>query len=189
MADTQATLLDTDCDGRIVSDYVLFLNDKIYPHCLARFNYTTYDVRRAQGVINVNTSNRNIMVLADKDNGLDPRSPYLYGCVLGIYHVNAIYVGPRLSDYNSRQLKFLWVRWYFNTEPLHEWDTLKLDSVRFTPVNDENAFGFVDPSDVLRSCHIVPAFSSKKVHSDGIGLSRLAKDSDDWRRYYIIRYG
>jgi hypothetical protein len=33
----------------------------------------------------------------------------------------------------------------------------------------------------------VPAFSQGKVHVDGIGMSHLARDSDDWKAYYINR--
>ena len=52
---------------------------------------------------------------------------------------------------------------------------------------DEDAFGFVDPGDVLRGCHIIPAFQSGKVHSDGVALSRTAGDSQDWCCYGVNR--
>src|ERR1700728_4093607 len=50
-------------------DSVFFKNDRIYCHKLARFNYTTYDVRRAQDVINPMTSHCNILLLAHKNGG------------------------------------------------------------------------------------------------------------------------
>ena len=49
----------------------------------------------------------------------------------------------------------------------------------------EGSFGFVDPADVLRGCHIIPAFSSGRAHSDGHGLSHSAVDSNDWKCYYV----
>ncbi|KIM91270.1 hypothetical protein PILCRDRAFT_1439 [Piloderma croceum F 1598] len=52
----------------------------------------------------------------------------------------------------------------------------------------DDAFGFLDPSDVLRGSHIVPAFAKGKLHPDGKGLLHLAQDSSDWIEYYVNRY-
>ena len=35
-----------------------------------------------------------------------------------------------------------------------------------------DAFGFVDPADVLRSCHLIPAFADGRQHLDGATVSR-----------------
>ena len=67
------------------------------------------------------------------------------------------------------------------------WDAGLLDRVHFPPINHEESFGFLDPADVLRSCHILPAFLQGKVHSDGVGMSHLALDLNDWRSYYVNR--
>ena len=166
-------------------DYILFKNDVIYKHQLVQFNYTTYDVRRGQDVINPNTSHHNVMVLAQPD---DSRGPFWYARVLGIYHANIFYTGPGMLDYRPRRMEFLWVRWYSNSGATHSWDACQLDRVQFPPVAQENAFEFIDPQAVLRACHIIPAFSAGKRHADGIGLSRCAKDSQDWNSYYVMRY-
>jgi len=50
-----------------------------------------------------------------------------------------------------------------------------------------DAFGFIDPADVLRCCHLIPAFADGKQHIDGIGISRNSRDADDWKYYYINR--
>jgi len=169
---------------------VLFKDNRMYRHNIARFNYTTYDVRRAQDVVNPRTSRCDILLLA-KPGGNDANSghPFLYARVLGIYHVNVIYVGKDALDYQPREVYFLWVRWfeYFGSASVR-WDDLKLDSVRFPPMATEGSFGFVDPGDVLRGCHIIPAFRRGRVHSDGIGLSGIAKDGHDWSRYCVMRY-
>jgi hypothetical protein len=62
-----------------------------------------------------------------------------------------------------------------------------LDTIRFPPVGSEEAFGFVDPRDVLRACHIIPAFAGGKSHADEVSISRCARDGNDWARYYINR--
>jgi hypothetical protein len=170
-------------------DSILFKGDRIYRHNLGRFNYTTYDVRRSQDVINPGTSHRDVMVLAsnpDRDNESNHR--FLYARVLGIYHVNVVYTGDGSVDYTARRVEFLWVRWFdYDGNNSFAWTDSKLDPVRFPPMADEGAFGFVDPNDVLRGCHIVPAFARGRARADGIGLSRLAGDSKDWSEYRVNR--
>jgi len=169
---------------------IFFKSDQMYRHHLARFNYTTYDIRRSQDVINPNTSHHDVVLLAKEDtitNGTGHR--FLYARVLGIYHVNVIYTGPGALDHGARKIKFLWVRWfeYAGNRSL-AWRDCRLDSLHFPPVASDDAFGFIDPRDVLRGCHLVPAFASGRVHLDRIGISHCASDSHDWRYYYVNRY-
>jgi len=132
------------------------------------------------------------MVLADLYNGCDSvlhsNHPFKYARVLGVYHVNVVYVGPGMRDYQPIRMEFLWVRWYQNEEEIHNgWDTQKLDCIQFPPLTDDDAFGFIDPSDILRSSHVIPAFAKGRLHVDGKGLSSCAKDATDWVAYYVNR--
>lgn len=166
---------------------IILKDDRIYHHNIARVNYTTYDVRRSQDVINPRTSHCNIMVLCPY-NDMGPRGHrFTYGKVLGIYHVNVITIGVGMVDYTPRRMEFLWIRWYEPIQQLSTWDTSALDRVIFPPLADEYSFDFLDPADVLRSCHIIPSFASGKKHPDGLGMSACAGDKDDWREYYINR--
>ena len=170
-------------------DLVLFKRNRIYRHQLMRLNYTTYDVRRAQDGINFRTSHCNIMVLSEDSNDTETTHPFLYGRVLGIYHVNVVYNGPGMVNYQPRRMEFLWVRWfqYHSDKPLAGWDSCRLDQLRFPSVASESAFGFVDPVDVVRGCHIIPRFARGQSHPDGKGLSKVAQDSGDWFSYYVGR--
>jgi hypothetical protein len=154
-------------------------------------NYTTYDVRRSQDILNASTPQCNILVISDQDDhqgDAGDNQPFCYARVLGIYHVNVVYVGPGMVDYQPRRMVFLWVRWYQRVEATPSgWDTQKLDLVQFPPVSEEDAFGFIDPSDVLRTCHIIPAFSRGKCHTDHKGLSHLSRDASNWAAYYVNR--
>jgi hypothetical protein len=67
------------------------------------------------------------------------------------------------------------------------WHDCEFDCIHFPPVTDKDAFGFIDPSDVLRACHVIPSFARGKVHLDGRGSSRCAHDSLDWAAYYVNR--
>lgn len=169
---------------------ILFKSDRIYPHKIMRINYTTYDTRRSQDVINPSTPHRDIMMLNDSFVSDDHQQshPYCYARVLGIYHANIIYAGPGMIDYQAKRMEFLWVRWYRHTELTQiSWGSHRLDRIQFPPMAEDDSFGFVDPSDVIRGCHIIPAFSGRKVHTDGKGLSFCAQDSLDWVSYYVNR--
>ncbi len=120
--------------------------------------------------------------------------PFLYGRVIAIYHANVIYTGPGMKDYDTMRFDFLRVRWFQVDQTQGRirnrcgWKTLRLDRLSFPPMAEQGSFGFVDPSLVLRSCHLIPAFSLGKSRLDGIGLSAIAKDSKDWKGYYVNRF-
>ena len=163
-------------------------------------------MRRDQDVVNPGTPHCNIMVLAQPDSHrLTDEHPFLYGRVLGVFHVNVIYNGPGAVDNNSRRFDCLWVRWYDlgvktpcngtqkNMRP-HSGAVEKqkgpshhLDQLSFLPWKAEDAVGFINPADVLCGCHIIPAFSAGKTFPNGGDLSSCAYDSDDWNAYYISR--
>lgn len=172
-------------------DLVFLKKDQIYHHKLIRFHFTTYDVRRGTDIINSGTSRCNIMLLADQaDDAINSSSfhHFLYARVIGAYHANVIYTGPGMHDYESRRFDFLWVRWFEIVNPASSgWTASRLDSVRFPPLGEAASFGFVDPKDVLRGCHIIPNFAKGQRHQDGVGLSRCAKDGNDHRLYYVDR--
>ena len=175
---------NTTNDNHIPHDSVHLKGGQIYLHKLVRFQYTTYDVQRDQDIINPSTPHQDIMLLATTNDDHD--HPFLYGRALGIYHANVIFTGCQSSQiYQARRFEFLWVRWYKYEGPNVRWSDSRLDRLSFPLVTTEGAFGFVDPHDVLRACHIIPAFSNGKKYQDGVGISRCAHDSQDWACYYV----
>jgi hypothetical protein len=178
-----------DLDPAKLTD-VVFKGNRIYRHRLLRVNYTTYDLRRESDAVNPRTDHRDIMLLSR--SGLDESSqhPFCYARVLGIFHANIIFTGTGSRDYQSRRIEFLWVRWFEVLEDRPSgWQHLAFDTLRFVPMAEEDAFGFVDPADVLRACHLIPSFADGMLHPDGIAASSCARDSEDWKHYYINRYG
>jgi hypothetical protein len=67
------------------------------------------------------------------------------------------------------------------------WQARKLERIQFSSMSGGDTFGFLDPSEVLRGCHIVPAFTRGKRHLNSKGLSYCAQDSSDWIEYYVNR--
>lgn len=187
----QSLGIEHDPNSNSPGETIFFHGDRMYSHKIIRLNYTTYDVRRAQDVVNPGTPNCNIMLLASSGaNQCASQGPtttghrFLYARVLGIYHTNIIYTGPGMRGYTPKRMDFLWVRWYDHQEGR---DPARLDQLSFPPVAYPGALSFIDPADVLRSCHIIPRFSKGKRHTSGTGFSRLARDGDDWVAYNVDR--
>ena len=70
-------------------------------HNVMRTNYTTYDIRWADDVLNPNTSHCDIMLLSAED---DKRAnhQYTYTCILSIYHMNVMYTGSSTLNYQAQ---------------------------------------------------------------------------------------
>ncbi|KAI6039572.1 hypothetical protein EDC04DRAFT_2521488, partial [Pisolithus marmoratus] len=58
----------------------------------------------------------------------------------------------------------------------------------FPPMNDHGTFDFIDPANILHGCHLIPAFTKGRSHSDCTSLSPITRDSDDWNYYYVNRF-
>jgi hypothetical protein len=174
-------------------DSIIFKDGRIYRHNILHINYTTYDVRRAQDTVNPNTDHQDIMLLSHLQDDHDRDSSvhqYKYARVLGVYHTNVIYTGSGMLDYRARRMEFLWVRWFENVNEISvqdSWSTGQLDVLKFPDMYHEDAFGFVDPTHVVRAFHALPRFARGLRHPDEIGISECARDSKDWKMYYANR--
>ena len=187
---TVCDIMETESDDSALESrlsqlkHVIFKGDRIYRHRLLHVNYTTYDLQREFDSINPCTDNQDIMLLSNPDSG--DHHPFSYARVLGIFHANIIYTGPGSKDFLSRRVEFLWVWWFEVLQDCSSmWEHDVLDTVRFLPMADQDAFGFVDPADVLRGCHIIPSFTDGRLHPDGVAMSHCSRNSDDWKRYYV----
>nr|GAT45241.1 predicted protein [Mycena chlorophos] len=184
---------ETAEDSSLVSDTerreVIIRNDRIYEHKVFRVNYTTYDVRRAQDSLNPRYHS-DIMLPAPEG---DSTHPFRYAQIIGIYHADVIHNVPGASA-AAKRMEFLHVRWYHLEAVWRGRDCFKrrrLYRVQFLPADDPNAFGFVNPDDVIRAAHLIPSFKSGKttalLPTDSIG--RLARDGldegEDWEWYCV----
>ena len=119
--------------------------------------------------------------------------PFWYAHVIGIFHANVRY-NREGSDWQS--VHFLWVRWFgrsevTNTQASQPVNQSGLDWVGFiTEADDTESFGFLDPADVIHSCHLIPAFNDGQT-DDLLGpcVARIDPDMDrDWKYYYVNRF-
>ena len=74
------------------------------------------------------------------------------------------------------------------TQGVRFWSCTLLIAHSCGPLCEEASLGFVDPKDVLRGCHLIPAFAKGRHHSNGVGVSRCAKDGNDYTLYYVGQY-
>lgn len=147
-------------------------------------------MRRGTDIVKPEGPQCNVMLLENSSDGSDPSNShhFLYARVLGVYHANVIYTGPGMQGFEARRFDILWVRWYELVDDTGSsgWNESILDRVRFPPMHEDTSFGFVDPNDVLRGCHIIPAFA-KGQRTAKTNVLRCAKDSKDYLLYYISR--
>jgi hypothetical protein len=87
-------------------------------------------------------------------------------------------------------MEFLWVRW-LGVVPGRSFGQkhAQLPKIGFVPDSDEFAFGFLDPSHVVRGCHLIPSFVDGKTQdllsTDGCSLGQVGTEDDDWANYYV----
>ena len=116
--------------------------------------------------------------------------PYWYAAVLGVFHADVQHFGAGTVNPRPQVMEFLWVRWLGVVEG-HKYGRRygQLPKVGFVPNEDEDAFGFLDPSMVIRGCHLMPAFidgrTASLLHTNHPSEARPDKSLDDWAYYYV----
>lgn len=167
---------------------VRVVGDRIYSSKVLRINYTTYDMRRDQDTMNPRTHCDVMVISAETEANAHP---FWYARVLGVFHANVLHVGPDARNHSIQHMEFLWVRW-FGLEPSYKYGarSARLPKIGFIPATEDNAFGFLDPSLVLRGCHLVPAFAGGRttqlLRTPSPTAARLPGEVDDWANYYVM---
>ncbi|KAG6807184.1 hypothetical protein H0H92_008486, partial [Tricholoma furcatifolium] len=182
-------LLHRTFDGDTHDDYshedrnsIRFVGHKIFSTKTCRVNYTTYDVRRATCTINPH-SHPDVMVNS-------PEGGFWYARVIGIYHTTITCSHPQVTNQGPQNIDFLWVRW-FGTEPGYRAGSkyARLPKIGFVDSQDEHAFTFLDPGEIVRDCHIIPTFRDGRSDSllpFATSVARVNVDEkDDWINFYV----
>ena len=193
-------LVNRSFDGDAHDDFsdsdrnsIRLVGNKIYTVKTCQLYYTTYDLQRKYDTVNP-TSHPDVMVQSP-ETGTNA-SPYWYARVIAVYHANVWTTNPLIEDRGLvKRMDFLFVRW-FGEEPgyRHGFHEARLPKVGFVESSDDYAFGFLDPSHVVRGCHLLPAFHNGRTsqllpteHSDARILEG-ATAVDDWANYYVNVY-
>jgi hypothetical protein len=162
---------------------VIIPNNIVYSVQTMQVYYTTYDLRREHDTINPRT-HADVMVVSGETA---PTHPYWYARILGIYHMETWLNNG--SPPVKQRLEVLWVRWL---APLRNHKSgikdARLPKVAFVDESDPDAFGFLDPRQVVRGAHLIPAFASERGTSSlryGQSLARPGGEEDDWEEHYV----
>ena len=153
-------------------------------------NYTTYDVRRDGDTINPRTYPDIMVKSLETGPGAQP---YWYACVIGIFH--AYILSTHLGVEGGGKLyrmEFLWVCW-FGKEPgqyRHGFSHARLPKIGWVESSDKYAFTFLDPAQVIRGAHIIPAFLEGRTSAllpvkNSVAHVLDPDEEDDWLNFYV----
>lgn len=155
-----------------------------------RINYTTYDVRRDGDTINPRTY-PDIMVKSPETG--PGAQPYWYARVIGIFHAYISSTHPGVEGGGKLyRMEFLWVRW-FGKEPgqfRHGFSHAHLPKIGWVESSDKYAFTFLDPAQVIRGAHIIPAFLEGRTSAllpvkKSVARVLDPNEEDDWLNFYV----
>ena len=183
--------LDFDGDERLFTpeernELRLININRIVESKVIRINYTSYDVHREHDCLRPDRHSF-LMTLSREE---DPeRHPFWYCQLIKAFHVE-VHFCPGGVSRSQEKLEVLWVHW-LGVDPDHKWGFWRcaLPKVGFVPEDaDSPAFGFLDPSLVIRGCHLIPAFidgHTVQLLRRGVSVARLPGETDDWASYYV----
>ena len=166
-------------------------NDRIYRHSTLRINYTTYDGRREQDIVNPRTR-ADVMILSAEDKDSNDFHPYWYARVIDIFHARVRHIGPASRSTDPKRMEFLFIRWFGrDLKERGGWKRQQLHRVRFVHEDDPSPFGFLDPLEVVRAVHLIPAFAFQTttlLMQPSHYARRFQSDDEDWLYFYIGMY-
>jgi hypothetical protein len=152
-------------------------------------NYTTYDIRCNWDTINLGMY-QDIMVNSPETG--QGAQPYWYARVIGIFHAYISSTHPDMRGKLLHLMEFLWVCW-FRKEPdpyFHGFCHACLPKIGWVLSSDEYAFNFLDPAQVIRGAHIIPAFSAGHT-STLLPVTKTeacilnSDEEEDWVNFYV----
>ncbi len=166
--------------------------DRLYVHKTLRINFTTYDVRAGQDTMNPRTR-PDVMTLKRRTTD---KHPYSYARIIGIFHVKVQYKEV------THDMDVLLVRW-FKVDTHYHSGIARKRLTRLEFVGGSNTFGCLDPDEVIRGSHVIPAFAYGPT--EGLLSHSIARqcfhaniletsftwpkeediEKDDYRYYYV----
>ena len=144
-----------------------------------QLNFTTYDICREQDTLC--PGHGTFIMMLSREDGPDAH-PFWYAQVLSAFIFTVNHHGV------DKMMEVLWVRW-FGVVPGHKWGikNARLPKIGFVP-DSPGAFRFLDPTLVLRACHLIPAFAEGRTDSllpHSPSVARENGEIDEWTAYYV----
>lgn len=179
-----AHLCDRLFADRNSTEPIFIQNDTLYKHPILTIDYTSYDLKREQDIIHLGYGREGIMVYTPTLGGNEPWS---YANILAIYHI----IVRTASNPEPKRLTVIWVRWMeCSASSLSGPNSRNFTRVSFVPWSGipGSMSDFVDPSHIVRGCHLLPAFALGRTQN--LLDPSIAQDPEgDWCAYYANRCG
>ncbi|KAJ7196540.1 hypothetical protein GGX14DRAFT_312666, partial [Mycena pura] len=125
------------------------------------------------------------IMIASQDPDTIDDNRFSYAQVIGIFHARASIISQNKAP---EPIQFLWVRWFVHdTSYRFGWEARRLPRVEFMPSDHPDTFTFLDPDDVVRGVHLIPAFfhgRTKELLPRSVARYD-EEDEEDWRYYYV----
>ena len=168
---------------------VLIVNDRIYDHKTLRVNFSTYDMRREYDIINP-SKHANVMCISpsfDHDiNQAEDGHPFLYARVLGVYHAEVIHSVSGSQGSTAQTMEFLFVRWYNRDATYHAgFQHRRLHRLSLGDADLDKSYGFLDPDEVIRGCHLIPAFAHGRQAMASVIPQQTDPPLPEWKFHYV----
>jgi len=171
-----------DGDG---TEQLFIENDTLYEHPILNIKYTSYEVQQERDIVHLGYDRTGIMVYTPTLQE-DESEPWSYASVLAVYRATI----RTASNLEPHTLTVLWVRWMQRSAlGLTGPNSRNFTRVSFVPSSSisGSTFDFVDPSHIIRACHLIPAFNIGRTH-DLLDPSIARDPKGDWCAYYANRY-
>ncbi|KAG6852163.1 hypothetical protein C0991_002527 [Blastosporella zonata] len=99
------------------------------------------------------------------------------------------HIGPDSIFQDPQHIELLWVQWYGrDPESQGGWKSQRLHQIGFVEGEDDAAFGFLDPADIIRGVHLIPSFTDGRTR-DLLPSSECARspeeNDEDYRLFNI----
>ncbi|KAK7682685.1 hypothetical protein QCA50_014068 [Cerrena zonata] len=171
---------------------IMIVNGRIFNHKTMQVNYTTYDMRREYDIVNANKHADIMTVASDFDAETMTSSsghPFSYARVIGIYHAEVVHILPG-NQANVHTVQFLRVHWYRRDTTFKAgFQHRRLNRIELMSHDEPGAFGFIDPDDVIRGVHVIPAFHyGTKIGietEDSGSINSASPLFTPWTYYYV----
>ncbi|KJA15203.1 hypothetical protein HYPSUDRAFT_194556 [Hypholoma sublateritium FD-334 SS-4] len=121
---------------------------------------------------------------------IDPEEaihPFEYARIIGVFHVDVVLNIPGATK-EPESYQVIWVRRY-RIDPTYRagFEHKRLYRLEFIPSSEDDAFGFLDPDEIIRGSHLIPGFhyGSTEDLLKGNTVAREEGELDDWRYLYV----
>jgi hypothetical protein len=168
------------------TERIFIANDTLYEHPILNIKYTSYEVQQEKDIIHIGYGRTGIMVYTPTPRE-NKNEPWSYADIIAVYHITV----RTASNPQPQTLTVLWVRWMEHSMAgLTGPNSQNYTRVSYVPWSGTwgGAFDFVDPSHIIRACHLIPAFNLGRTCE--LLDPSIARDREgDWCAFYANRYG